>query len=62
MTFERHVTNEDIMDMDQHMCRACTKTFDLLLYACLLSNKPSVDQIIFAAIYLAFYLQIFCFS
>ena len=31
--FERHLTIEDFTDMDQHRCRACTSTFDLLLYA-----------------------------
>ena len=31
--FERHLTIEDFTDMDQHRCRACTTTFDLLLYA-----------------------------
>ena len=36
--FERHFTIEDSTDMDQHKCRACNKTFDLLLYAL---NKPS---------------------
>ena len=33
--FERHLTIEDIMDMDQHRCQASNKTFDLLLYASL---------------------------
>ena len=33
MAFERHLTIEDLMDMDQHRCRACTNTFDFLLYA-----------------------------
>ena len=31
--FERHLTIEYFTDMDQHRCRACTSTFDLLLYA-----------------------------
>ena len=33
--FERHLIIEDFPDMDQHRCRACTGTFDLLLYASL---------------------------
>ena len=33
--FERHLTTKDFMDMDQHRCRACTNTFDLLFYASL---------------------------
>ena len=33
--FERHLTIKDFTDMDQHMCQACTKTFDLLFYASL---------------------------
>ena len=33
--FERHLTMEVFMNMDQHRCRACTNTFDLLLYASL---------------------------
>ena len=32
---ERHLTIEDFTDMDQHRCEACTKTFDLILYASL---------------------------
>ena len=33
--FKRHLTSEDFTDLDQYRCRACTKTFDLLLYASL---------------------------
>ena len=33
--FERFFTIEDFTDMDQHRCRACSKTFDLLVYASL---------------------------
>ena len=33
--FERHLTIQDITDMDQHRCQPSTKTFDLLLYASL---------------------------
>ena len=33
--FEIHLTIEDFTDTDQHWCRACTNTFDLLLYASL---------------------------
>ena len=33
--FKRHLTNEDFTDMDQHRCRACTSTCDLLLYTSL---------------------------
>ena len=33
--FERHFTTENSADMDQHRCRACTKTFVLLLWASL---------------------------
>ena len=33
--FERHLNTEDFTDMDQYKCRACTNTFDLLLYASL---------------------------
>ena len=32
---ERHFTIEDFTDMGEHRCRACTNTFDLLLYASL---------------------------
>ena len=35
MSFQRHLAIEDFTDIDQHRCRACTKTFDLLLYASL---------------------------
>ena len=35
VAFERQLTIEDFTDMDQYRCRACTKTFDLLLYASL---------------------------
>ena len=38
--FERHFTNEDFTDMDQHICQACTKTFDLL-HCMLLSLKQA---------------------
>ena len=38
--FERRLTTEDLTDMDQHRCRACTKTFDLLFYVSL-SLKPA---------------------
>ena len=38
--FERHLTIEDFMDMDQHKCQACTKTFNLL-YCMLLSLKQA---------------------
>ena len=30
-TITRHLAIEDFMDMDQHKCRACTKTCNLLL-------------------------------
>ena len=30
MAFERHLTTENFTDIDQHMCRACTKLFNLL--------------------------------
>ena len=33
--FEINLTTEDFTDMDQHRCRACTQTFDLLLYVSL---------------------------
>ena len=33
--FEIHLTIEDFMVMDQHLCQTCTKPFDLLLYASL---------------------------
>ena len=33
--FERHSPVEDFTDMDRQRCRACTKTFDLLLCASL---------------------------
>ena len=33
--FEIHLTIEDFMDMDQHLCQTWTKPFDLLLYASL---------------------------
>ena len=33
--FERRLTIGDFTGMDQHRCRACTNTFDLLLYASL---------------------------
>ena len=33
MAFERHLTIEDFTEMDQHRCRACINTFDLLLHA-----------------------------
>ena len=36
--FERHLTIEDFTEMDQHRSRACTKEFDLLLYAFLSLN------------------------
>ena len=35
MAFERHLIIEDLTDIDQHVCRAYNKTFDLLLYASL---------------------------
>ena len=38
--FERHFTNKDFMDMDQHEYQAYTKTFDLL-YCMLLSLKQA---------------------
>ena len=31
--FERHLTIEDFPDLDQHRCRVCTSTSDLLLCA-----------------------------
>ena len=34
LAFEKHYTTEGFTNMDQHRCQACTKTFDLLLYAC----------------------------
>ena len=37
--FERHPPVEDFADMDRQRCRACTKTFDLLLCA-----SPSLKQ------------------
>ena len=37
--FERHPPVEDFTDMDRQRCRACTKTFDLLLCA-----SPSLKQ------------------
>ena len=33
--FERHPLIEDFIDMYQHRCRACTKIYDILLYASL---------------------------
>ena len=33
--FQRQLTIKDFTHMDQHRCRACTKTFDLLLYTSL---------------------------
>ena len=33
--FEIHPPIEDFTDMYQRRCRACTKTFDILLYASL---------------------------
>ena len=33
--FERHPPIEDFINMDQQRHRACSKTFDLLLYASL---------------------------
>ena len=38
--FERHLTIEDFIVMDQHQCQACTRTFDLL-YCMLLSLKQA---------------------
>ena len=35
MAFERHLAIEDFTDMDENRCRACTSTFDLLLYTSL---------------------------
>ena len=35
MAYERHPQIEDFTEMDQRRCRACTKTFDLLLHASL---------------------------
>ena len=40
-TFERHPPTEDFTVMDQHRCRASTKTFDLLLHASF-SLKPTL--------------------
>ena len=31
--FKKHLTSEDFRDLDQYRCQACTKIFDLLLYA-----------------------------
>ena len=33
LVFERHLTIEDFTDMDQHRCRACTKTFDFFSFS-----------------------------
>ena len=33
--FETHFAIENCTDRDQHRCRACTNTFELLLYASL---------------------------
>ena len=33
--FEKHLIVGDFTDTVQHRCQACTKTFDLLLYASL---------------------------
>ena len=38
--FSKHCAIEDFMDMDQHRRRACTKIFELLLYASV-SFKPA---------------------
>ena len=35
MAYERQLTFEDLTDMDQYRCQACTKTFNLLFCASL---------------------------
>ena len=40
--FERHLTTEDFMDMDQHRRRSCTNTFGLLLYTCFSFSQTNV--------------------
>ena len=40
--FERHLAIEDFKDVDQHRCRTCTMTFDLLFMFLFLLNKPII--------------------
>ena len=44
--FESHPPIEDFINMDQQRWRACTKTFDLLLYASLSLKQTEILNLI----------------